>query len=152
MRINYLMHKKKADEGEAAAESVIVEVVRVAELGASEYRVGDLAASVVKNAGIRKKQPRSIFVQLQLGKSKVRTAARRLGEDDANGTFSSRHLLDLREDNRTREAAEKTGMMEGSLEFLPKMGVGIQEGEVELMRGFQSTGKVFFKYKFMDFK
>ena len=24
MRINYLMHKKKADEGEAAAESVIV--------------------------------------------------------------------------------------------------------------------------------
>ena len=37
--------------------------------------------------------------------------ARRLGEDDANGTFSSRHLLDLREDNRTREAAEKTGMM-----------------------------------------
>ena len=160
-QFGFLRNKSK-DAGEVA-ESIIVEVVRVADLGASEHRLGDLAASLAQGV-VGKKRPRRVYVSLQLGKNKVRTSARRLLEDNLNGEFASRHLLDLTAndrilkvqvfDKRRVQSVLRGDPMigEGTLEFEAVIGSGILEGEVKLKRAAMSMGQVFLKYKFMEFK
>ena len=160
-QFGFLRNKSK-DAGEVA-ESIIVEVVRVADLGASEHRLGDLAASLAQGV-VGKKRPRRVYVSLQLGKNKVRTSARRLLEDNLNGEFASRHLLDLTANDRTLKVQvfDKRRVQsvlrgdpmigEGTLEFEAVIGSGILEGEVKLKRAAMSMGQVFLKYKFMEFK
>ena len=65
--------------------------MRVADLGASEDRFGDLAASFAHGV-VSLKRPCRVYVSLQPGRNKVRTSARRLLEDNLNGEFASRIL------------------------------------------------------------
>lgn len=161
-RLGELMHRTNTDAGEVA-ESIIVEVVRVEDLGASAHRMGDLASSIAQDVGVSKKKPRKVYVALQLGKNRVRTSAKRLNEDNTHGDFCSRHLMDLTANDRTLKVHvfDKRRVQsvlrgdpligEGTLR-LDEVGSGIEEGEVKLTRAAQPMGQVFLKYKFMEFK
>ena len=162
-RFGFRRTSRDANGEVANGESLIVEVVRVADLGASEHRLGDLAPSFAHGV-VGKRRPHRVYVSLQLGKNKVRTSARRLLEDNLNGEFASRHLLDLTANDRTLKVQvfDKRRVQsvlrgdpvigEGTLEFEAVIGSGILEGEVKLKCAAMSMGQVFLKYKFMEFK
>ncbi|CAJ1375701.1 unnamed protein product [Effrenium voratum] len=147
---------------EGGSGSLIVEVVSVSDLGASEYRrLGDLTANFAADTGVTKKRPRKVYVALQLGNSKVRSQAKRL-ENDTGRDFGSRHLLSLTESQRTLvvrvfdKRKVHLGILgdplvgEGSLAFPAVLGPGIARGEVQLKRGQQVNGQVLLKYKLVD--